>query len=229
MATAINMFLNVFRKTPTSCSSTKFAELSKPLIPRRAAQKPSAIALKRPSPDGRVPRLALKILNVKYLIITQKVEHAKLNLTHVDKQNNLYLYRYEEHMPRSFFIGTYQIIKDEYQRLETINQVDFDPQDTVILEENLNQPISKPDSCYSNVTDFTPNRVNFDVFTDKTALLVISELYYPPGWKIYIDNKQVDKIYKANHAIQAIVVPKGKHKIDIRFEPASYYRNIKLQ
>ena len=43
IATAINMFLNVFLNTPTACSSTKLAELSKPLIPNKAAEKAKKI------------------------------------------------------------------------------------------------------------------------------------------------------------------------------------------
>ena len=49
-ATAIHMFRRVFGNTPSFCTSMKFAELSKPLIPKRPAAKPKNNAL--PIPPG---------------------------------------------------------------------------------------------------------------------------------------------------------------------------------
>ena len=42
------MLRSVFGNTPCSCSSTKFAELSKPEIPNIAAEKPKKRALTIP-------------------------------------------------------------------------------------------------------------------------------------------------------------------------------------
>jgi uncharacterized membrane protein YfhO len=53
-------------------------------------------------------------------------------------------------------------------------------------------------------------------------------MYYPPGWKAYIDDKPVSKIYKTNHALQSIIFPPGEHEVALRFEPESYYDNIKI-
>ena len=58
--TATSMFRRVFLKTPTSCSSTKLAELSKPLMPSRAAENPRAMAINNPFPVGRVLRFSAK-------------------------------------------------------------------------------------------------------------------------------------------------------------------------
>jgi uncharacterized membrane protein YfhO len=75
---------------------------------------------------------------------------------------------------------------------------------------------------------FNPNQTHFDVYTDKQSLFVISEIYYPPGWKILINGNPAEKIYKANHAVQAVVVPAGRHKIEVNFAPDSYQRNVQL-
>ena len=47
-------------------------------------------------------------------------------------------------------------------------------------------------------------------------------MYYPPGWKITVDNNPVEKIYKTNHALQSIVIPAGKHMVHLSFDPDSY-------
>ena len=60
-ATAISMLRRVFLKTPAFCSSTKLAELSKPLMPSSAALNPIARAISTPLPSGRVARLSFRI------------------------------------------------------------------------------------------------------------------------------------------------------------------------
>jgi uncharacterized membrane protein YfhO len=59
-------------------------------------------------------------------------------------------------------------------------------------------------------------------------LLVISDPYYPPGWKIYIDDNEVEKIYRTDHALQSVLITKGNHKVKVAFHPDSYffYKNV---
>ena len=117
---------------------------------------------------------------------------------------------------------------DQYDRLREINNQKFDPAVTAILEEELMEKIQTPDSSWSVVKSFNPNKIEFEVYTDKKALFVISEMGYPPGWKIMIDNQAVDKIYKTDHALQSIIVPEGKHQVQLHFEPDSYTFYVKM-
>jgi len=170
----------------------------------------------------------LKTLNVKYLVLQGKVQNEHLLLVHENAASNLYTYFFNDFLPRGFFVDEFKVIEDEYARIRAINSSAFDPAKTAIVEEKINETFSNPDSSWSKVTQFTPNKIAFNVFTDKQALFVISELYYPPGWKIFVDEKQVENIYRTNHAIQSIVIPAGEHKAELRFEPESFSRNIKL-
>ncbi len=170
----------------------------------------------------------LKILNVKYVITQQKVQHPFLQLVKSDESNKLYAYYFNQYLSRAFFVGSVEVIKDEVQRLQRINSKDFDPARTAILEEELQQPISQPDSSFTRVIKFTPNELQLQVYTDKQSLLVISEVYYPPGWKIFVDGKPVSKVYKTDHAIQSVVVPAGEHQVVLKFAPDSYFKNIKI-
>ena len=170
----------------------------------------------------------MDFLNVKYLILQQPITNPNLTPVKAEPGKKLFLYKYNKHLPRGFFVGKTETIKDEYARLEKINSADFDATETAILEEELSAQISKPDSSNVTVTDFNPNKLSMDVYTNKNSLLVISELFYPPGWKIYIDDKQVGKIYKTDHAVMSVIVPEGNHKIEVICHPDSFffYRNV---
>jgi hypothetical protein len=178
--------------------------------------------------DGKVPINwnVLKFLNVKYILIAQKISHPYLTLVHQDRQRNSYTYEFLDYLPRGYFVGDYRVVSDAYERLAAINDSSFHPEKTAILEQELPVAIDRPDSSRSTVTGFTPNRLAFDVYTDRTALFVISELHYPPGWKLYLDGTQVETVYKTNHAVQSVIVPQGVHHIELTFEPETYFRMI---
>ncbi len=170
----------------------------------------------------------LKILNVKYVITQQPVQYPLLKPMVQDPANKLYAYYFTGYLPRAFFVGSYKIVKDTRLRLRIINSKAFNPAKTALLEEKLNAPIAQPDTSFTKVLKFTPNELKLEVYTNKQSLLVISQIYYPPGWKIFVDGKIADKIYKTDHAIQSIVVPAGRHKVNMRFIPDSYFKNKRM-
>lgn len=173
-------------------------------------------------------RNIMKILNVKYLISKNVLRDQDLTLFHSDNQQKLYTYLYNDNQQRGFFVGQYRKIEDEFNRLSELNNPQFKPDSIALIEEDLPQEIYYPDSSKVTVTLFNPNQTHFDVYTDKQSLFVISELFYPPGWKIYLDGKQVDKVYKTDHAVQSIIVPAGEHKIEANFDPDSFSNDIQL-
>ncbi len=56
---------------------------------------------------------------------------------------------------------------------------------------------------------------------EDNALLYVSDAHYP-GWKAYIDGKEVS-IYRANLAFRAGYVPKGHHSVLFVYQPLSFY------
>ena len=59
----------------------------------------------------------------------------------------------------------------------------------------------------------------------KTA--VFSEIYYPYGWKAYIDG-QPTEIFRANYILRALNIPAGEHQIRFEFRPDTVYKGDKV-
>ena len=64
-----------------------------------------------------------------------------------------------------------------------------------------------------------------DSKTDKFA--VFSEIYYPKGWKAYIDEKETP-ILKTNYVLRGLQIPAGKHTIKFIFKPETIAKGNKL-
>jgi len=80
---------------------------------------------------------------------------------------------------------------------------------------------SKVDYEYMNLVD-----TKIDVDSQEDGILFVSDAYYP-GWKAYLDDKEV-KIYRADFAFRAVVVPKGNHVVKFVYNPDSFYKGLKI-
>lgn len=65
---------------------------------------------------------------------------------------------------------------------------------------------------------YQPNEITYESQSQTPQLAVISEVYYPHGWKFFIDGKEVDYV-KADYFLRAVHVSAGKHLIKMTFEP----------
>jgi hypothetical protein len=69
--------------------------------------------------------------------------------------------------------------------------------------------------------------INYESSAPTNQFAVFSEIYYPKGWKAYIDEKETP-IVKVNYLLRGLSVPAGNHKIRFEFKPDSYYTGAKL-
>ena len=67
---------------------------------------------------------------------------------------------------------------------------------------------------------YAPNEARVIINSPAGTFLEMLDMYYP-GWKAYIDGKQIS-IFRANFNSKGIFVPPGSHKILFRFDPEDY-------
>lgn len=71
------------------------------------------------------------------------------------------------------------------------------------------------------LTDYAPNKLVYQYNALAPRLALFSEIYYPAGWKAYIDGKPTH-IIKANYILRALNLPQGSHTVEFKFEPESF-------
>ncbi len=77
------------------------------------------------------------------------------------------------------------------------------------------------------LTEYRPNYLKYEANTNGEQLAVFSEIYYPKGWKAFVDGKETPH-FQANYVLRAMLLPAGKHEVEFRFEPQSYFIGNKI-
>lgn len=126
-------------------------------------------------------------------------------------------------LPRAFFVSN-AVVEEPLNILAHLKTGDFNPTDTVFIEKALAQQVQAIDSgavAKAEVKEFKNQYIRIETQNPGNNFLFISEVYYEPSWKAYIDGKEVP-IHKANYAFRGIVVPAGKHTVEMRFQSENF-------
>ncbi|MBR3500193.1 MAG: YfhO family protein [Bacteroidales bacterium] len=77
------------------------------------------------------------------------------------------------------------------------------------------------------LTSYAPDRLSYKASLDSEKTAVFSEIYYPHGWKAYIDGQPASH-FRADYALRALNIPAGDHEIVFEFRPDSIYKGFKV-
>ncbi len=71
------------------------------------------------------------------------------------------------------------------------------------------------------------NDLKYESNSKADGLAVFSEIYYPKGWKAFIDGNPAE-IIRADYILRALAIPAGTHQVEFRFEPDAYFVGNKV-
>ncbi len=126
-----------------------------------------------------------------------------------------------------WFVKGIQVEKGPAEVMKSLDS--FNPKDTAIIEqkdkiESLNNLEFDENSIIALVNNKN-DEINYKSSSTKKQLAVFSEIYYNLGWKAYVDNVETP-IVKANYVLRGLVVPAGNHAIRFEFKPITIKNSI---
>jgi hypothetical protein len=164
----------------------------------------------------RVDSPVLDLLNVRYLLSRTPIESAAAaGLMHVGQLPGREVYENPEALPRFFLVRRARPVASLEEAVALLASPDFDPRAAATVEGTL--PRLAPGAGRLAVVRYRPREVELDVETDGPALLVSSEAAYP-GWRAYLDGRP-HPLLVVNGAFRGLVVPGGRHRAVMRFQP----------
>lgn len=154
----------------------------------------------------RVPNV-LNLLNAKYWVVggpekPQAVPNPKAN-------------------GNAWFVSDIQFADSPNQEIKAIGVIDSKKTAVVAASDKKyfdGKPIQADSAAYINLMEYQPNELQFKSQSKTPQLAVFSEIYYPHGWKMFVDDKEVPYI-KADYLLRAVHVPAGSHTLRMIFEP----------
>ncbi|MFN0112219.1 MAG: YfhO family protein [Blastocatellia bacterium] len=101
----------------------------------------------------------------------------------------------------------------------------FNPREVALLEKpDEKVKIGFPHNKFSGpaeakIVSYEANRLMIETSADKASVLVVSEMNHP-GWEAKVDGIGAT-IYPANYLLRGVLVPEGKHTIEMTYRPAT--------
>ena len=71
-------------------------------------------------------------------------------------------------------------------------------------------------SGYIELVEYAPNYLKYEYDVPAEALCVFSEIYYPEGWRAYVDGKEVD-YFAVDYILRGMELPAGEHIVEWKF------------
>ncbi len=159
----------------------------------------------------------LNMLNVKYIITNKKIENKAFKK--IVGINNLY--ENLDVLPRSWVVGAINSVKSQKSSLLSIMDMSFNPKKTATVLNYNGPDLIDSKGGNSKIIKTSPNEIIINCKTTGGGLLVLSEVYYGPGWKCKIDGVLSD-IYQTNHILRSVFVPDGEHEVIFYYDDSEW-------
>jgi len=162
----------------------------------------------------KTPLPVLNMLNTKYVIYNS----SALPLINPNSLGN------------AWFVEKPVIAENANKEISYMNS--FNPSKEVIISNSFKNQITKPsfpveENEKIELVSYQPDELHYKYSAKEEKLAVFSEIYYPAGWRCYIDGKE-SQYFRADWVLRGMVVPAGDHEIKFTFRPASYYTGNKV-
>ena len=143
----------------------------------------------------------ISMLNTKYIIFEQ--EGVKE------------IYQNDNASGSAWFVKENIKVLNDDQEIKRLDSLNF--RDVSVSQSFSNKTYQNINSSVL-LSEKSSNYIKYDVSTDDLSLIIFSEIFYPKGWKSYINGNQVVN-HRFNYTLRGLEVPRGNHEIEFIFDP----------
>jgi hypothetical protein len=163
--------------------------------------------------NGAINEDVLDMLNTKYLITSDQNGQKETVKNRSTAAGNVW------------FVQNVEYVKNADEEMLAISS--FDPKKVMVVHEEFKPliDISKvgyDGNAFIRLTNYHPDHLTYEYSSGRDALAVFSEIWYDKGWNAYVDGEKIS-YFRADYLLRAAQLPGGNHKLEFKFEPASYY------
>jgi hypothetical protein len=170
---------------------------------------------------------AAQVLQLRALTLIDDRDGATTSLVLDDRLEraaffDMKVYEYPAVLPRAHLVHRVVELGDS-DGLALLAERSFDPREVAIVEPGsaVRAEADLRDSARVTVTRREAETLEVVTRSDTTALLVLSEAYYP-GWEARVDDV-LAPIVRTNVMFRGVAVPAGEHTVRLTYRPTSFF------
>ena len=133
-------------------------------------------------------------------------------------------------MGNAWFVDEVQFVDTPDEESEALRTIDLHT--TAVADKKFAEllDVTKPEATlamaydeeFIRMTSYAPNKLEYEFQAERNKLVVFSEIYYPEGWHLYIDEAEYP-LGRANYVLRAAVIPSGRHEVRMVFDPQAIH------
>ena len=123
-------------------------------------------------------------------------------------------------MGNAWFVDNVHFVPTADDESAALNTIDLHK--TAVADEKFRDVLTcqaQPDSTdVIELTTYEPDHLIYHTRCSHDRVVIFSEIYYPEGWHLYIDEEEKE-LGRANYILRAAIIPSGEHTITMKFVP----------
>lgn len=166
----------------------------------------------------------LDMLNVRYITLSGQAMIPGLETVYTG--NDGVLLENVNVLPKAFFVDSVSVLENQPEVLQHISR-DFEAGKLAYVAEPLSYE-HRPDTTSSvQVSGYNANRISVELERNEPGFLVLSEIWYPPGWRAQLNGEEIELI-RTNYVLRGFEIPPGNHTLELILEPVWYNTGNRL-
>ena len=159
----------------------------------------------------------LDMLNVKYILTRKKINNP--NFIPVNDLKGIY--ENKKVLPKAWIVGNLKNVYSQRESLMETLMTGFNPSNSAVVVDYNGNDIPENVVGKANVKIKEENKIEIDCQSETGGLLVLSEIYYKPGWKAFVNGKETP-IFQTNHILRSVRIPSGSSEVIFEYDKSDW-------
>ncbi|CAG5084557.1 YfhO family protein [Parvicella tangerina] len=160
----------------------------------------------------------LNMMNVKYMVQYDYTESNKVKSVGVNPNPNA--------LGPVWIVDKVKFVESADEELMSMKKGSgFNAGAEAIVGQEFKDQITatggKSSDAMVAMKSYSPNKLVYEFSSSKDETVIFSEVFYPYGWKAYIDD-QPAPYFRANYILRGMTVPQGDHTITFEYDVPAY-------
>ncbi|MBN2088078.1 YfhO family protein [candidate division KSB1 bacterium] len=164
----------------------------------------------------------LKLMNAEYVLSPYQLPDTSLQLlVPPERQGSLGVFKFKDCLPRIYFPKSVIPAEGKQNILNYMTSQKFDPAEATVIEQKVDWQVKSSQENKAQIESYDIHKIKINASIQTPSLMVLSDIYYPAGWKVYVDGIE-STIYKTNYAFRSVFLEPGEHEVLYSFEPQMF-------